>query len=109
MARLIRIDASSPWILRWVLEAVRAEDAVKRAHPGRHPGGCSTALVRFLGDYLKRVESADGRLAEVRKDLYADFALKIDEGCAAQELQCPPKDDLDEDDDDVQQHTLRPG
>ena len=74
-----RIGREQPGFLSVIEAAIHAEDLVKQAHPDRHPGGDATALIRFLGDYLKQVEGA-GELVAACADVYKDFARAIDEG-----------------------------
>ena len=76
VARMDRIGWAQPGFLAVIEAAVHAEDLVKQAHPERHPGGDATALVRFLGDYLKQVEHAEALVA-ARADVYTDFARVI--------------------------------
>ena len=76
VARMERIGWAQPGFLNVIEAAVHAEDMVKQAHPERHPGGDATALVRFLGDYLKQVEHAEALVA-ARGDVYVDFARVI--------------------------------
>ena len=61
------------------LRGCMAEDARKRVHPERHPGGHTTGLVRFLGHYLKQMDLA-GELVEADTEIYKDFACVIDTG-----------------------------
>ena len=76
VARIERIGWARRGFLAVILDAVHAEDVAKQAHPERHPGGTPTALVRYLGDYLKQVEHAEALVA-ARGDVYTDFARVI--------------------------------
>jgi hypothetical protein len=74
-------------LLTWVLRALLAEEAARRTNSPetnrwRYPGGHTTALTRYLGAYLKEVESAEA-LVPARADLYEDFARVIGDGRAA--------------------------
>ena len=84
VARMERIGWTQPGFLDAIESAIHAEDLAKQAHPERHPGGNSTALVRFLGDYLKQVEHAEALVA-ARGDVYVDFVRVIDAYRAARE------------------------
>ena len=84
VARMERIGWTQPGFLDAIESAIHAEDLAKQAHPERHPGGSSTALVRFLGDYLKQVEHAEALVA-ARGDVYVDFVRVIDAYRAARE------------------------
>ena len=77
VARLERIGWAHCGLLHVVLEAIRAESAVRRAHPERHPGNSTTPLVRFLGGYLKAVDDA-GRLVVAHGEVYKDFARCVE-------------------------------
>ena len=77
----------APTLMAWILRALLAEDVARRmdarsnpaANRERYPGGHSTALVRFLGDYLKCVEDAEALVAP-RDNVYKNFSRVINQG-----------------------------
>ena len=86
--RLQMVEASSSWPsfatltshptlhdIVFIYNALEMEHGAAKHHPERHSGG-TTALVRFLGAYLKKVVDA-GRLVVVRGSVYTAFATTI--------------------------------
>ena len=112
VARLERID-QAPWaggqcagdsrLLAHILRALLAERAAKaRLTPARwrllYPGDSNTALVRFLGAYLKAVEDAEC-LVLVSRSPYCNFQRAINDACAqiqAREAEADGDDAVDD-------------
>ena len=78
------------------LRGCMAEDARKRVHPERHPGGHTTGLVRFLGHYLKQMDLA-GDLVAADTEIYESFACAIDYGLEERRMERELNDDSDDD------------
>jgi hypothetical protein len=120
VARLERIDLA-PWagsqraggsrLLAHVLRALLAERSAKaRLTLERwrllYPGNSTTALVRFLGAYLKEVESAE-RLVPVPRSLYCNFQRAINGACAQIQAREAEADDDDAVDDSLLEALMR--
>ena len=96
-----------PTLMAWILRAVLAENVAlrmnARCNPAvnreRYPGGHTTALVRFLGDFLKSVEDAEALVAP-RGNVYTDFSRVINQGRAKFRSALAAADATDDDDDE---------
>jgi hypothetical protein len=123
VARLERIDLA-PWagdprgyargeprLLAHVLRALLAERSAKaRLTLAQwrllYPGNSTTALVRFLGAYLKAVEDAE-RLVLVSRSPYRNFQRAINDACAQIQAREAEADGDDAVDDSVLEALMR--
>ena len=76
--RLERIEMANFHTIMAMRSAVEVEVEVATANPGRHPGGSTTGLVRYLNAYAIEVEGTRSRrLVVADDDVYYEFAQHV--------------------------------